>query len=165
MWVGSKSSTAGAGQFHGHLGSCESAQRFAQAGLGVPVTGGEAHPPLGQRGDGVEVGAQLGVGAPCETRRGLFGRVERARLEVNVDQQCEQRHCGRAHGVVVLQGAFEDVTRPRCLTLREVDGGERSGGIGIDVQPGEKLFGLLVASLAHPEVGRRTSAPWRSHER
>ena len=72
--------------------------------------------------------------ARLELLRGDIRRVERARGEVHVDEQRQQRRGRRARWIDLVESPFEDVLGARHLPLRQMDGRKRAGRVHVAVE-------------------------------
>jgi hypothetical protein len=131
-----------------------------QAGAGVALAAGDADPPHGQRGGGLQVRPPLGAGDQGESPGRALGLLEVALLEVDVDEQGQQRadHGGLAdrgdHVVRGGGGPLEQVPGQRQLASGQVEGGQGADGVRVPVEPLQQQGGLLQAALADAQVGQ-----------
>jgi hypothetical protein len=131
-----------------------------QAGPGVALAAGDAEPPPGQRGRGLQIRPPLGAGDQVEPEGGPLGGAEVALLEMDVDQQGQQRadHGGLADGgdLVVRGGGgpLQQVPGQGDLAAGEVQGGQGADGVRVPVEPVQQQGRLLEPALADPQVGQ-----------
>jgi hypothetical protein len=143
----------GPGQLHRHLGTGEAGQGGPQALQRVAGPGGQADPPAGQGGDGPDVGVRVRRPARRQRVEGGAGLAGGALVELDVDEQREQGGRRGAAGLDLGEGPLQDVAGARRLAGCEVDGRQRAGSVGVDVEADEEPAGLLQPALPDPQVG------------
>jgi hypothetical protein len=125
------------GKLHRQLGQGEPLECLVQAGARISLPAGDRDLPLRERSDRSEIWATLCLGDATQAPGDPLCIVEVSLLEVDVDQEREQRtHHARLADrgnltVQTLGGPLEQLPRQRRVTLGQVQGGQRPDGVRV----------------------------------
>ena len=126
-----------------------------QAGDGVAVARGQAHPTLGEGGGGEEVRPTVQLGAGVELHRDLRGRRGVAGGQVEVDEEREEAGRGHAGAADLGERTLDHVGGQLVLAADVVQRGDGGGGFDrAAIDAGQQLLGVLEPALSQPELGQ-----------